>query len=302
MVSVFSLFFATHRSIGRLLGIQYFRSDTWETSRSETSLQFPTFGALWLVGIDYEIGRDEHIRALKTRQTSHTRDINLTQYIQMLVGRRLNIVEIEDFLIRAWLSELIEVYSIAPPSDTEAYVRGIKAMRSFFSLRRTYLPGALKLLWTQFSDFKALRDYLTSLPKGEERVIMLITMLTTIDNSLHNLVSDPRPINQFADMFSTAPVGSISVHTQGRMAICDIVVNTADNPGNSVFGPKGLICPGNRITSSVLKSVADLKRNFVVKVEGTPELRPGAGRKIWNPESVFVTFCDRTEDNSEIIL
>lgn len=292
IVSVFGLFFTTNRDIGRALGVKYFRSDTWETTRANTHLLFPAFGVFSFLGIQYEFGNEENIRALKARQSGHTREINLTQHIQALVNKRLNLTEIEDFLVHTWLSEITEVYNITPPEDTETYVRGMKAMRMFFALRQTELFSSLWYLWSRREDFLALRRYLIGLPKDEERVIMLITLLTTIDSSLYNLITDPRPINEFRDLFRDIPVGSVVVRTGGRLGICDIVTNEADNPGNSIFGPKGLICPGNRITSMVLKSVANLKKHFVVKVEGKPELRPGSAQKIWNPEDVFVTFLD----------
>jgi hypothetical protein len=290
LVSVFSVFFAKHRSVGAVLGIKYYRSDSWETNRSETCLMFPTFGVLRLIGIEYAIGRDEDIRALKQRQSNPSRDMNLTNYIYQILGKRVSVAEVEEFLIQAWLSELSVIYNI--PAPQESYIKGLKTMRLFFSLRRTNLLKALKLLYTNWNDFKAVRLYLKTL-KPEERIIMLIATFTTIDNSLHNLITDPRPIAEFRDIFRNAPVGSIPVYTKGRMAICDIVANDADNPGNSAFGPKGLICPGNRVTSVVLKSIADLKRNFSVQVEGQPELRIGAGRKIWNPDQVFMTFVSK---------
>jgi len=297
-VSSFALFFSRHRRLGKALGITYHRTDEWETTRDESRLSFPTFGLIKLIGIGYEFGNVEHIRGLKARQQQHSRAIDISQYIPTLVGQRLNILEIEDFLIRSWLNELTDIYNIPPPPDKEQYVRGIKAVRAFFSNRQASLGSALRVIWDRFSELRDLRCYLVSLSMPE-RVLMLLPPMTTIDNSLHNLVTDPLPIMQLRDIFRHAPVGFLPVLSKGRMCILDVVVNDADNPGNSCFGPKGMICPGNIVTSMVLKSVADLKRSFRVKVEGTPLLRQGSGRKIWNPTEVFVTFYDQSSPEAE---
>lgn len=84
------------------------------------------------------------------------------------------------------------------------------------------------------------------------------------------------------------------------MVIVDIVANNVNNPGNSVFGPKGLICPGNTVTSMLMKSVADLKYKFRVEIEGTPIFSDGSGlRTIENPHDVFITFHERTPEELE---
>ena len=90
------------------------------------------------------------------------------------------------------------------------------------------------------------------------------------------------------------PIKFVGVKTHSEIAIIEIVANGVNNPGNSVFGPKGFICPGNTITSMLMKSVADLKRQFRVEVDGKPTFLDGAGLKaITNPDQVFVTFHER---------
>jgi len=68
--------------------------------------------------------------------------------------------------------------------------------------------------------------------------------------------------------------------------ICDINANDDDNPGNSVFGPKGVICPGNIVTSMLVKAMMDLMNGLDYEIIGTPTFHKGVIERLSNPECI----------------
>jgi len=76
---------------------------------------------------------------------------------------------------------------------------------------------------------------------------------------------------RMSEVFKNVPVVWVPMETTGgEIVILDVVANNADNPGNSVFGPKGVICPGNIITSMLVKSMIELVGNLDYDVIGVP--------------------------------
>src|SRR5689334_796292 len=103
-------------------------------------------------------------------------------------------------------------------------------------------------------------------------------------------------------MFHNTPVNFVPIDTPDRVGIVKIEANNANNPGNSVFGPKGFVCPGNTVTTLLMKSVGDLKRQFRVDIEGKLEFKPSTVLKeITNKDAVHVVFHKRDESEREAI-
>jgi len=151
----------------------------------------------------------------------------------------------------------------------------------------------LYFLFRNFRKLGTLRSYWVSLPYAEQ-LIASVPYLTTIDTSIFNFVASSDPIKEFHELFKNVPVEYIPVANKDGFLILDIVANEANNPGNSVFGPKGMICPGNNITSALMKSVSDLKSQFKTEIEGKIGVQHGLIKRISNPNDVFVTFRARS--------
>ena len=91
-------------------------------------------------------------------------------------------------------------------------------------------------------------------------------LLTTVDTTIINLLCSPDPAPSFHAMFETSPVKMTVMRSKEHgLVVLDVIPNEADNPGNSAFGPKGVICPGNLVTSMVLKAVQQCKSEIVLE-------------------------------------
>lgn len=140
-------------------------------------------------------------------------------------------------------------------------------------------------------------------------------------------------IKEFYELFENVPIEYLPVmQKDGTPIILVVKANKANNPGNSVFGPKGpsatlftpfshssfnlilwfsclpphmtpftgMICPGNIVTSMLMKSVADLKRQFRIKIDGKIELQSGLIKRMCNPDQVFITFLERVGEEANL--
>ena len=108
MFSLFPMLFKRYENIGRKLGVKYVRSDEWETNRKDTDLAVvgPSTVIIGFIGLDYHLTGPRHmddIKVLKQRQLKFTRQIDVTKYVDSVLGKRLSLPEVENFLIDAWV-------------------------------------------------------------------------------------------------------------------------------------------------------------------------------------------------------
>jgi len=274
--------------------VRYLNSDEWDTNRDDSLLDVDTFIPKHLLGFNLMSGNKDAIHALKMRQRQSTRPIDLSPYIEKHLGEKMSLAKMEQSLIRAWIEELTEGYSITPPDDKEMFIKGMTAFRTFAAFFMTRPIPTIKLLWNNAESLRYMKSYFLSLDNPTQ-MIMGIPFLTTIDTSILNFASSEKPISEFHELFQNTPVVYVPIAHKRGAIILKIVSNKANNPGNSVFGPKGLICPGNMVTSMLMKAVADLKSQFVIKIDGELKFEDGILKRITNLEDVFVTFLSRQE-------
>lgn len=108
------VFLARHRTVGALLGVRYYRSDAWATTRAEAKLAVSSF-ITRLLGIKFEFGNRAHINALKTRQRQFTRPLDLAPYMLSLLGQKLSVAQLMDFLVDTWVEEAPRPLHALPP-------------------------------------------------------------------------------------------------------------------------------------------------------------------------------------------
>jgi len=275
-----------------LFGVGYFESDKWETNRNDSRLFVNEFIIKWLFGFSLDFGNLDAIHNLKQRQRESVRPLTLAPYVDPILGKRFSVRELDALLVRAWFDELTEGYAIAPPEDKDAVVKAMVWFRINMSRNAGNFFKSMLLFYRNWHILRMLKAYWITL-KQEERVIMMVPFFTTIDSTLFNFAASAAPVKEFHELFENVPVIYVPIITKGRLAIVRVVANGANNPGNSVFGPKGLICPGNTVTSMLMKSVADLKDIYNIQIDGKLETAPSIVKRIVNPDSVFVTFQAR---------
>jgi len=172
--------------------------------------------------------------------------------------------EFERFLIRVWMIEITESMMIEKPENENEFIDAIMALRGMLKV-----GGRIQMaiyLFRNWNSLKKVRPYFGSL-SIEDSVIMFVPFLTTIDTTLFNFVQMRKP-KRLVDLFELVPFKAIPMECNGEIVIAELVSNNADNPGNSVFGPKGVICPGNIVTSLLVKAMIELMNNLEYQVVG----------------------------------
>ena len=145
-----------------------------------------------------------------------------------------------------------------------------------------------------FSLFKNRQDF-TGLKEGfkglseEEKVLYMTPFLTTIDTFVLNL-SFKSYGEELKDFFDYVPVKFVPMTENDELVICRLKNNGRNNPGNSVFGPTGVVCPGSNVTTNILRSIKDFCHNSDWEVEGTPIQNNKMVANIHNKEDVKITF------------
>jgi len=292
-------FFYYHPTLGKFLGIRYLRSDQWSTNRDESRVAIANaFNILYHVtGTKFKFGDRNHISIFKKRQQSYSRSLNLSTHFVKLAGKRLSLDELEEVLVKVWTDELSATYGIAV--NTQRFAHLILMFRKLLSVFTGDIFSGLKYLFSNFSDFRELRSILITMP-FDEQLIMTVPFLTTVDSSIFNFTAIPEPVKQFNELFHVTPVEYIPIDNKFGQVILFIVPNAANHPGNTVFGAQGMICPGNTVTSMLMKSVADVKRRLRPQVEGKLKLiGHGPLKQITNPQDIFVTFHHRPPSEIE---
>jgi len=279
--------FFKNRDLGKRFGIIYKDSSTWTTDRDHTRLlSSQNLLSQFIFGQAIKIGDPEYIKNLKKRQkVPGARDINLVEYFNK--GEKYNFVELEKKLIETWVEEITQVYQIPYPPDLKAFMEGISTMRN-----RLFSGTRMKILWETIKNIKKLSPLgkYWKILEPSEKLIVFVPFLTTIDTCMINLVSKSKP-QQLNELFRNTPVKYVPMVSDDELVICDITPNDVNNPGNSVFGPKGVICPGNIVTSAMVKAMMNLMNHYDYKIEGSPKFGEGSIiNRISNPEELFITF------------
>jgi len=295
-------FFYLHPKIGKFLGIRYLKSDEWSTNRVESRLALVQGFSIfkYLVGLKFKFGDRHDINVFKTRQRQFTRPLDLSAYFDQVLEKRFSVEKLEELLVQVWTDELTECYGITVPDNARYGELILKFRKLLTTLMRGFFP-AFTFLVNNFSAFLELRSILQSL-STEEQLILTVPFLTTVDSSIFNFASTPDPPKEFNELFHNTPVEYVAIDNKDGQVILQVVPNRANHPGNSVFGPQGMICPGNTVTSMLMKSVADLKRRYRPEVEGSLNfLKIGSLKIVTNPKDVFVTFQERAPGEIEVV-
>jgi len=227
---------------------------------------------------------------------SYFREIEFTKYFNQ--DMNLTFDELERIFIRCWINELAEAFNVVKPDDIENFVEVTIVMREIITNHGRNKLKAIYLVLKNFGRFRKAMKYWNILNQ-EERIIMTAPFLTAMDTCMINLLLMTKT-KKMSDLFINAPFSYAPMVCGGgdKFVICEVIANEANNPGNSVFGPKGVICPGNIVTSMLLNSMMDLMNNLNYEVIGKPIFeRGGALFRLANPGDIKFVSKTFVEDS-----
>jgi hypothetical protein len=285
--------FYRHPKLSRFFGVRHKRSTEWVTNRKETHLVAATHLFFRVLGISFIHGNIDHIRKIKAAQQKFKRPIDMKPHFEDLVGVRLSLFDLEKFLVNAWIREIMDCYDIVLPVSNDRFAEIVTIFRKFVLLIQNDFFQGLLFLKQNWNGFTAMRNIYKTLPP-EEQMMMFVPFLTPIDACLFNFVLSNEPVKEMHELFENTGLVFAPMKNKDGAVIVILEPNKENNPSNSIFGPRGVVCPGNIFTFSLMKSVTDLKRQFRVEIEGKMEFNSGTNiQQITNPREVWVTFNHR---------
>jgi len=212
----------------------------------------------------------------------------------------MSFAELERMLIKVWIDEIAEAFNINKPQNYDSFMDGMIITREIISnIGKNKLKSAYLGL-KNWGTFKKMGEY-WKIVSDEERIIMTAPFLTTIDTCMINFITKNKP-ERISELFRNTPITYVPMICGDKYVICEVTPNNSDHPGNSVFGPKGVICPGNIVTSMLVKAMMDMMNNLDYDVIGKPIYETGGNiNRLSNSEDIrFVSKAySMTRDNKE---
>jgi len=282
--------FWSYPRLRRLFNVPILHSDVMNTSRKHTRLALASVVNIVLRGLNvqFSVGNEVHIQELRKFQKKPQKPVEMYPHFQRFVGEkvRVSFEELESFIIDTWCAELTLSYG-APAFPDEAK-KGLTAMRHLFQILLSNPVAVPAVLWTEWRNLVALRRYYGCISSDPLRLVLLVPFLTTVDSALLQFFSADN-LTAYHQLFQTTPIAYVPIRSP--YALLELRPNMANNAGNSVFGAKGFLCPGNTVTANLLQSIAEMKDLFEVMPEGQPVLREGGViRVLENTDNLFVTI------------
>jgi len=235
------------------------------------------------IGTSIKIGDINYIKKFRLRQKNPIDDFK----IELAPGKR-SLKELETELIAVWHNQLKYCYGLPIMDDAKS----IATMAMFRKFIQENGKNKLKGLYRYLKNRKVFDDIGICLSEmsDEEKILYFVPFLTTLDTFMISL-SYKTFGEDLSDFFDRVPVRFVGMLEDDDMVVCRLVNNGQNNPGNSVFGPTGVICPGSNVTTQILKAIRDFCNNNSWEVEGTP-IQEGTSSiaSIKNLEDVFITI------------
>eukprot|EP01129_Flabellula_baltica_P007196 TRINITY_DN2770_c0_g1_i1.p1 TRINITY_DN2770_c0_g1~~TRINITY_DN2770_c0_g1_i1.p1 ORF type:complete len:311 (+),score=50.76 TRINITY_DN2770_c0_g1_i1:48-980(+) len=282
--SYFSLVFENRENLGRLFGIRYVYSDEWSTTRETTKIAIaqPKF-ITDLIGFRLPMGDYEFIKAFRKRQRTPVRDFK----IQLKSGKR-SFDELEREVVTLWHNELKECYEL-PIEGDEEMIEGMLCMRKIVQSSIGNSMYGVYQFYKERETFRHLKREFSKL-SDIEAALYIVPFLTTIDTFMISVGFKTYGQN-LSDFFDKVPVKSTPMFEGDTPVIVKLVNNKANHPGNTVFGPTGVVCPGSNVTTQIIKAIKEFCNETTWEIEGTPiQNESGSIAAIINKSEVSITI------------
>jgi hypothetical protein len=279
-------FFEKHQAIGEFLGVEYKRSSEWSTSRKHTGLLFFQSSILNKVtGFNLKLGDIEFIKSFKHRQRNPIAEFQIT----LKKGER-SLLELEREIMILWHYQLKDCYQIPIAEDEKILEvllenrRQVGQSSGFMRLVQRFVD----ILYSKRDKYANMKAAFANMTE-EEKALYYIPFLTTIDTFMLCLAYKTYG-NQLTDFFDRLPVKYVPMYTDGKPVLCRLDNNMKNNPGNSLFGPTGVVCPGSHVTTQIVYAIKEFCNNNTWEITGTPVQNNNMISGIKNLDEVFINI------------
>jgi len=275
--------FEKYENFGKLLGIQYKRSDEWATTRKTSGLllYLPRFLSN-ITGVEFHLGEIDFIKSFKQRQRTPVADFK----IDLEKGER-TLADLEREIIRIWHFQLKKNYELPiNDEDDELMIEYMLGERRDVAAGHSSFIQKMKGYASLFLDKEkhtrkknAMRNF-----TDEEKLLYKVPFLTTVDTFILCL-SFKAYGTELSDFFDRLPVKFLPMYENDNTILLRLENNKKNNPANSVFGPSGVVCPGSHVTTQIIESIKDFCNTHEWEIIGEPK----------QPRSMLAGICNMNE-------
>jgi len=236
-------FFERHQAFGEFVGVQYKKSSEWSTDRKKSGLLiFQSSLLSKLTGFNLKLGDAEFIKSFRHRQRNPIAEFE----INLKKGER-SFAELELEIMNLWHYQLKECYQLPLAEDQ-------KIIDAMLDSRRSIQQGGtgIRRVISRFTEFIFKREKVKAMNSAfknmteEEKILYLVPFLTTVDTFMiclgYKTFGD-----ELSDFFDRVPIKYVPMYTDDVPVLCRLDNNMRNNPGNSVFGLIGVVCPGSNV-------------------------------------------------------
>jgi len=263
----FHFYIYPHKEFAKWFGIRFERSDVWETSRKESYIAGFDFFIFQLFGIQIRASNVnfDHIKDLRSKLNDKTDEVfNFFPYIKK--GETYDWKEFEKKMIDIVYEETFRMYDIPRPKDKKQFLEAILVIRNVLSFGGIY---GKSLLLTKIGVLIPLLRYFKSSTYAEQ-MIALTPFMTVVDYAMYNLRDQKKDISyseRLQTIHHSFPLKYIPMLSNGEMVFCEVFVDKKNNNSNSMFGPKGMKCPGGMFVKSMTNGFTKFIQEYDYKVK-----------------------------------
>jgi hypothetical protein len=287
MMFLFSFpYLEKNQSVGEFFGVEYKKSSEWSTDRKKSGLMvFQNALLAKITGVNIKIGDIDFIKSFRQRQRNPVAEFEIT----LKKGER-SLTELEREVVAMWHYQLKDCYQLPLREDE-------KMVDAMIDSRRTIQrsgSGLMRII-RRFTEVITKREKVKTVKNAfkdmtdEEKTLYMIPFLTTIDTFMICL-SFKTFGNELSDFFDRVPVKYVPMFEGDTPVLCRLDNNMRNNPGNSVFGPTGVVCPGSNVTTQILNAIKNFCNNNKWEVRGTPVQNDNMIAGIVNTDEIFINI------------
>lgn len=298
--SFFLSYLYDHPNFAKMLGIEFRDDITWHTNREDTKIYIPgIYGYLFSKFTGLNIVSDpQTIKEILYEQGAHAKKITMEPYLIGLAGKRMSLVEFEDYLSNCILTETNKCFEIIDAETEKEFRSHLGIMRQIISGLTSDSNKSVRVMITFYSVVRKITNIIHKLSPGR-RLILLVPHLSLIDGFSKMILKTNGDLTGItaSSFFDFTSRFFVFLH-KGKLTFVTRTPDYTNNANNRAFGlvnadfieKQRVFCPGNIFVTKFIMSVISLLKTFKIDVEGDTTITNERFRNIANKHSIMLTF------------
>ena len=293
IMSFFFEWLDEHESVGRLLGIKYEDDYNLVFNRKDTyMLTTGIYKSLveWFIGIHINLDFDL-FKKIVQYQFDISKRIKLNECIENLKGKKMSLIEFEDYLSDSFLLAINKEMNILSNDDLNKIRKHNELIRNIMNALTEDTDGLMCKIFTNIFNILDLRRILLSISK-EQRLFLIVPQFTILNKFVEMIITKNGDLHNLEFYEFVLPVSFLTIVNNGTLYIIRRHPNKINSSSNTGFGVKGFLCPASKFVFTVITSIIDDLKKINIKINGNIKYSSSKRYKknIKNKSEIFLEF------------